>query len=142
MSNILKKVTVKGVVGDPKNIAKQHENNAQVPLVRVYGLATEFKAKNSEYGDYILFSGQFEATNLLTGEVYRSGSMILPPVAEGPLHGALENTEGTSVQFAYEIGLRVDEEMIRGYEFNVKSLIPDDDHDPLSQLRAQLPPAE
>lgn len=131
MSEIVKKITVKTVCGKFEKPSKASK------LMTVYGLANEAKADSSDYGDYVRFKGNFEAVNLATGEVFKSGSMILPEIAEQILSGALSGEDVNGVQFALEIGIKPSTSPV-GYDYSVKPVIDTGENDPLADLRGKL----
>jgi len=133
MSNIVKKITIKSVCGETKAPADDKNH----PLMTVFGLAKKCEPSTTQYGEYIKFSGAFEAVNLATGEVVVAGQMILPQVVESLIFNALdqENTEG--VQFAFELGVKADKNP-RGYIYTVKSLVEPSGSDPLADLRSKV----
>ncbi len=130
MTEIVKKITVKGVVGD--RIAKPEK---AVALCHIYGVCNGFKAGQTQYGNFVKFSGRFEGMNLETGEVQASGALILPGIAENLLAGVVGENE--SVEFAFEIGIKPSKSPV-GYDFTVKSLIEHRGSDPLASLRDQV----
>jgi hypothetical protein len=130
-TEIVKKITVKAVSGGLEKPEKP------TPIMTVYGLLTDSKPDHSDYGDYIRFSGNFEAVNMSNGEHFRSGRLILPGIAEGLLQGALEQEGVESVQFALEIGIKPSKSPV-GYDYTVKPLIETSENDPLADMRGKL----
>lgn len=82
--SFLKKITPKECRLNPKELEKVASDStpSEVPVLRVYGVASKTASKTSNLGPYVMFEGGFEAINLLTGTKYRSDKMILPGVAE------------------------------------------------------------
>ncbi|RJP44495.1 hypothetical protein C4587_01790 [Candidatus Parcubacteria bacterium] len=144
MTELVKKITAKGIVPDlaervktPGDLYDADEKTiVATPVFHVYGLARKYDAERSQYGEYLRFTGDFEAVNLKTGEVHRAGSMILPDIAENVLAGAM-NTEGAqAVQFALEIGVKPSKSPV-GYDYTVKPLVENREaEDALTTLRA------
>jgi hypothetical protein len=54
----------------------------EVPILRVYGKVSSTSAREGDLGPYIVFQGQFEAQNLITGDKGRSDKLIVPSLAE------------------------------------------------------------
>lgn len=54
----------------------------EVPIMRVYGKVASVTAKEGDLGPYLVFSGQFEAHNLISGEKGRSDKLIVPALCE------------------------------------------------------------
>lgn len=133
MAKILKKITVKGVCGEIEKPEKE------IGLMTVYGLANSGTPDSSQYGDYVRFNGQFEAVDHKTGELFQSGTMIIPGIGEVLLYGALSNIgeDGGSLRFAFEFGIKPSKSPT-GYDYTLKPLTESNASDPLADLRAQL----
>ena len=133
--NLVNKVSIASVVG------KIGKPEAPQALMRVLGLATTYETGETQYGEFIAFKGSFEATNLMTGEVFRAGKCFLPDVAANLMSAQLAASSGETgfkgVQFAFEIGYKPSDTLI-GYEYTVTPLIEIDAADPLTALRDQL----
>jgi len=123
---ILPRITIKSVVGgvkgNPEMLKKLLDANPNsIPLMTVIGQASGAKEVVKEFEDgktsaSIKFKGSFKATNLLTGEIFKSGVCFLPPVAANLLEGAFgENTQ--AVQFAFKIGARYDTNSATSYVY-------------------------
>jgi hypothetical protein len=54
----------------------------EVAVLRVYGRVSGASAREGDLGPYIVFLGQFEAQNLISGEKGRSDKMIVPVLAQ------------------------------------------------------------
>lgn len=54
----------------------------EVAILRVYGKVSSATPKEGDLGPYIVFGGQFEAQNLITGEKGRSDKLIVPSLCE------------------------------------------------------------
>jgi hypothetical protein len=152
----INKITMKAVGAQPK------AGTVEAPhmLLHVLGIARSFKTGSSNYGFFQKFSGDFEAINLETGEVFRSNNLMLPAVAEMLLKSALidagaeagragdrgiPDREGKAatvpVEFAYAIGVKPGkpregaQESYAGYEYTVESLTTSKRSDALQSLR-------
>lgn len=121
----------------------------ETAFCRIVGQATGMKSGTSKLGDYVKFSGLFQASNYLTPEIdYRSSKLILPQVASGTLEGMLgsalaeikgpEGASGAAVVFAFELTVKGDATSAVGYVFGMRSLVKG--KDPLEKLFEQLPP--
>lgn len=147
----LMKITVAEIGLDKpvlQSIVEQSKGK-ETAVCRIVGQATGMKAGSTQMGEYVKFSGLFQATNYLTPEIdYRSGKLILPPVASGSLEGMLgsaqaevkgsEGATGGAVVFGFEITVKGDATAAVGYVFGVRSLLKG--KDPLEKLFAELPP--
>lgn len=130
--NLLGKISVKNVCG--KITVKKDDEER--PLMQVMGIVTGSMIKSSQYGDSIGFKGQFKATNVETGEVYRSGVCYLPGVASDLVAGGMG--EGVnSLEFAFGISVKPADNPI-GYEYIVASLLDVSESDPLEALEGKL----
>ena len=130
-------------------------------VAHVFGSARGYFIGQSTYGEFYKFRGDFEATNVETGEVYRSANLLLPDViamllvdalhAAGAKAGKAKGAAGTHeepgematapVEFAIEVGIRPRADAKPGtaaYEWTVKPLTPVRDSDPLQRLREEV----
>lgn len=142
---ILKKLTVKGVNGNKVLDAStlfdaKAKDGDKVPVATMYGIARDALPKETDKGPYYLFKGDFAGVNTLTGEEYRSGQCILPEIAEAIVAGGLADESVTSLQFAFEVGVKKDSSAIRGYAYYVVPLVEQNDSDPLAALAKQVVP--
>jgi hypothetical protein len=144
---IVKKLSSKTIIGNVLTAFTIDEKTKQpvigelVALFSVVGIANTIKTGTSTYGDWQSFKGTFEATNLLTGEVFRAGELFLPEVAENMLTGPV--TQHGEVKFGFEIGARsvkdrTNDQIVK-YEFTCKPLLDTAENDPIAALKAELP---
>lgn len=117
------------------------------PLYTVFGTATGTRSGTSNYGDWMAFTGEFEAVRASDGERYKSGEVIL----QEPGHTLLFNTlvelrkvDATGgVQFAFEIGKKTSQRWVdtnegNSYEYTQKSIVNVVRNDPLAALRSAI----
>lgn len=83
------------------------------------------------------FLGNFEGTNLLTGEVMRSGAMYLPGAASDYLKGQGAGGGALAFQLTVEEDKRPNSS--QGYKFGVKAVAEKATNDPFAALRTALP---
>lgn len=126
--SLVKKITVKTVCGQ---LAKPETNKL---IMRIFGQATGVKPGQSNLGEYVALIGSFEAVKLETGEIYRSGRAILPPLVSDLITGKMT---GDTTQFAFDVGIKPSASPV-GYDYYCVSLIPSGDTDPLSTLKKQI----
>ena len=151
--NIVKKITVKEVLGAKPDIEKLidyckiHGDAAVMPVMGVVGIASDFLPGRTVLPDgkeqsWLKLLGQFKATNLETGEVFVSGAAILPGAGNDLVYGALKSVaeQGGTVSFVFRIGLRRDKEGITGYAYVVEQVYQPEAADPLAALEARLVP--
>lgn len=144
MSNIITKMTVKGVGANP---AKAKADNQKTPLCRIYGTASGVVHKVDNRGEPITgITGNFEGVNLETGEVYKSGVLYLPGGIHEMLLNAVDQGEDddkgkpvyNSVNFAFDISAVPATNPI-GYSYEASQLIEATTADPMAEIRGALP---
>lgn len=107
-------------------------------VATLIGIARGYKPGSSEYGDFLKFSGDFEATRAEDGEVFRSGRAIFPAIFADQLQAAVDaDAEKTGVQFAVELGVKGSDASV-GYEWTIKPIGKvSGSADPLAALREE-----
>lgn len=121
--------------GKNETVMETVQRAVEQPLMRVIGLANDTKTGNSTYGAWLSFSGQFEATNILTGEVSRSGNLFLPDVATELLAPVVKAASGIDVMIGFDIGVKPCNNA-QGYEYTVTPLTEPSEDDPIARLKA------
>jgi len=116
-----------------------------VPLLRIMGVVVSAAVgmrtmPDGKQTEWLAFKGQFEATNLITGEVYQSGSCIMPGALPDMLYGAIKNPDGTfkNAEFAVEFGAHYDKGAVASYVFDTKTLLAPKESDAMASLKAQV----
>lgn len=137
MTALTKKLSVAKIVGKV-NVRKLPEDGSVLNLFTVIGNAVGTKSGTSDFGDWTGLVGQFEATNLETGEQFASANLFLPDVAQGLIEAQLANSDTHQVQFAFVIGAKADESSSVGYTYTAQPILPPDAKDPLADLRASV----
>lgn len=132
MTEIVKKITVKGIVGE-----KIERPEKARPVAHIYGTVNAMKPGQTQYGNFVRFIGRFEGVNLETGDVTASGALILPGIAENLLAGAISADQAEAVDFAFEVGVKPSKSPV-GYDFTVRSLIEHRGADPLAAIRHEM----
>lgn len=126
-------------------IVKDKAKGTKAPMYRVLGRATGIKEAKDTNGEVIYgLSGSFEGTNLVTGQVMRSGVAYLPPgiheMILEPLDKALAedtNNVGVSINFAFDI-FAVAAPNKSGYSYEAIDLVPAQRVDPFGEMRETL----
>lgn len=136
MSALLKKISIKTVVGNIRPIIKGMDHGASVAVLRVVGVANGVKRGTSDYGDWEALVGMFKATNLITGENHRSSKCFLPDVATDMIASVVSN--GSPVEFAIDIHAVVDDESQLGYTYAVHPLLEPGEDDAIARLEKHL----
>ena len=140
--------TVYGAIDLEKLIAASKVGDGSMPLMQVIGNAIGQKTGQSSYGDWTALTGQFQATNLETGEVSEAAQLFLPEVALIPLQVAMASPEARGVEFAITVSAKYAKSAKPGgvpYEYTWTPLLPPDANDPITRIKARLlalaPPA-
>lgn len=108
-------------------------------IFRVLGTIKKAAVKVTNLGESMEFTGAFEATNLHTGEVFRSGKCFLPPTAT-EITAAAFAAAGTDIQVAFDVGVAPANNAY-GYQYTVTPLLQENEAtDPLTLLKNSLPP--
>lgn len=142
---LVKKVSIATVIGKvPTEIKKittpegkevDKAFGIEQPLMRVIGLANGKKTGNSNFGAWLSFSGQFEATNIITGEVARGANLFLPDVAGELLAPVVDAANGADVVVGFDIGAKPSNNA-QGYEYTVTPLTKPAENDALGALKS------
>lgn len=143
-TTIVRKLSVKSLVGNMKSIVKPMANGTEFSVVRVAGLAKGLKHGESNYGPWTSVIGDFVAEPLVgegVGKRVRAGTLFLPDVALNLIVPAVDGLgKGESVQFAFELTVIVNDDISGGYEYGAKTLIEAQENDPLELLVAKALP--
>lgn len=139
---LLGKMSVKSVFGKIKPTEKAKDEDGddilivkERAIIRVVGIASGKREGSSDFGDYIEFHGQFQATNLETGEVFRSGKLFLPDICTALIAPTLESAN--AVEFAFDLGVKHATTPI-GYEYTAEPLIETGEADQVSLLAGKI----
>jgi len=125
--NLLKKISAKNLFG------KIEAPEKAIELFALYGVANGTKTGKSQFGDWIAFTGDFEAANMETGESFRAPVCFLPQPAQGMLEAALmKNSDG--VEFSFIVGIKPADNAF-GYEYTVRPVKAANQSDALTALR-------
>jgi hypothetical protein len=133
--------TVYGAIDLEKLIAASKTGDGSMKLMQVIGNAIGKKSGQSSYGDWTALMGQFQATNLETGEVSEAAQLFLPEVALTPLLVAMAAPEARGVEFALVLSARYVKQAKPGgvpYEYTWEPLLPPDANDPITRIKARL----
>lgn len=137
------KITIKGLGCDPRKVV--NVESGKLPLARIFGKVASVRYKEDEKngGMYVAFIGSFEAFNLETGEVYRSGVLYLPKGISEIMETAVtklkkgEDDQESVISFAFEIRAVKATNPI-GYSYEAQALQAPDKQDELAELRRQM----
>jgi hypothetical protein len=135
----LRKITIKGVMGENPDVEKLiKKDGKRMDLCLIYGIVRRFKPDQSDKGAFVRFYGQIRATNLVTGELFQAGQVILPGQAQDALYGAMDGVEGANVHFGVKVGVKYDGSSIVKYVYTVESIMPPAENDPLLALEQAM----
>lgn len=153
---LLRKITVRTVYGDKGEVLEtvMSDKKKSHALMRVVGVANGVKtgaSKQKQSGkdasgqtveieverSWKALLGSFEATNLQTGEVFRSGVCFLPDFAIELVSGQLTE-DVDSVRFGFDVTASYDETSATSYVYDVTALMAPAEDDPLTALASQV----
>lgn len=134
---LLRKITIRTMghsLEELKAWAATAKKGEKRPLVRIVGETSGAKTgQHPERGTHTKLLGSFVGTNLVTGEVFQSGTCILPEFVGAPLGAAVAS--GDKVEFGVEVGQIADATSVVGYTFSVKPLM---DTKPSDRMQALM----
>jgi len=140
-AELLKKITTKLVMGDRVTVVDVKDG--PIHLYGVIGICTGSKVGESQYGAWIGFTGQFEATRYKDGARFVAPIAFIPEPASSMMAGALDraakNNQEPSLQFAFIIGAKKSTAAI-GFEYTVEPVLQASQNDALQALRDQIAP--
>lgn len=91
-STFISKITIKAIGANAK-LGAVAQPGVRVHIADILGIATGTKVKEQPNGDiFTAITGQFEAVNVETGEVFSSGVLYLPGGIQESLESALVET--------------------------------------------------
>jgi hypothetical protein len=143
---IVKKITTKVVLGGKPDLeklfdyAKEHGEDAIMPLYGIIGIASDYTAGQTDMGAFVKLIGQFKAVAHDGGAVFRSGACILPGAASDLIFGALRaaGEESRAVEFALRIGIKKDKTAATNYVYVVEQVYQPQAQDALGNLERSL----
>lgn len=138
---LLRKISAATVIGgaDPAKdtilelvMADKSKSHA---LYRVIGIANDTRegAGKEGFKDWRALLGNFQATNAITGEVFRSGVCFMPQFVVDDVAGQLAG-DVEFVKFAYDIGAHFSSKSATSYEYDATPLMQPAADDPLIAL--------
>lgn len=128
--SIIKKIGTKTVYG--KVTVRDIPQGGELPLFQVFGRAVAKKVIETQYGESIVFQGDFRAINA-KGERFASMVCFLPPDAAALVAAQMDG--GVVVEFAFKIGVNDNPDSPVGYAYTVEPIqIAEGGRDPLAHL--------
>src|SRR4029077_14452076 len=108
--SIISKITISTIGCNPSEIKVLKADdpklqNGELPLCRMYGKLNESRVEmDKDKGtSFTYFVGSFEAVNMQTGEVFRSGKMFLPKGLSELVEAAVNKNPNAAIAFAFEV---------------------------------------
>lgn len=144
MSNVklLKKISSATVCPDQLKRLDVDGAPKEVILFDVFGMVADVKRGTTQMGEWLKFTGQFEAIVDKTGEVFQSGAIFIPQPFEDMLYAELcrakEADPNGSVQFACRVSIvppPKGKPSAVGYEYRCTPLIDASEDSPLARMR-------
>jgi len=93
----------------------------KVPVLRIFGELQSATAQTSDLGPYTKFGGKFQAVNLISKEVARSSTLLVPVLAEqfllDGLDAAKEVDDTASIKFGLDILIEENKSTKGGWKF-------------------------
>jgi hypothetical protein len=129
---ILRKLTIKNTGWNTAELKAAVTKAPSTDILKIAGVITAIRPGQTQLGEYAELVGQFQAVNLVTGEMFQSGKAILPNFIADPMVDASKG--GSEVEFAIQIGVKRNEGSVVGYEFSVKPLVEPKVSDKLAKL--------
>lgn len=131
-----KKLSAK-LIGDIKAMVAKGELQKGQVLYRAIGVIDGVRTGQSTYGEWAGFTGDFEMTDMLTGEVYR-GSQFFPDASvTTAITNKLKMLEGGNVEIALECCIDIDPTLPSGYAYVSRPII-ENAHNRLDALRERM----
>jgi len=140
---IIGKISVKTVIGNKKiiNDAISTYRGASVPIMRVVGRVTGIERGSSTYGEWLALKGNFQATNILNGEIFMSGTAFLDTTYCETIEEELLKDEVSVVEIAVDVNAASSETSQSGYIYSLRPLL-NNTFNPFEKLISGLPPVK
>lgn len=152
---LIRKLTIATAFGDKLALLKAAETGRPSPeaevgtpvdILEVVGRVSAMKPGTTKRtlptgeevsSDFVKLMGEFEATNLLTGEVTQNDVCILPNFVSGMMAQAIKGG-AQAVDFAIKLQVRFKLSAATMYEFTAESLIPIQQAKTVAGIKAQI----
>jgi len=140
---LIGKISVKTVIGNKKTIndAVSTYKGASVPIMRVVGRVTGIERGSSTYGEWLALKGNFQATNILTGEIFMSGTAFLDTTYCKTIEDELIKEEVSVVEIAVDVNAATSATSQSGYIYSLRPLL-NNTFNPFEKLISGLPPVK
>lgn len=135
--NAKKKLSPKTVVGDIKKMVKDGTIKSGQAIYRAMGIADSFRSGETNYGPWTAFLGDFEYTNMLTGEVFRGSQAFFDATFTEALMNKMRAADGQAIEFALECSVDISDDYPTGFAYVARPIL-DGAHNRLEGLRNRL----
>jgi hypothetical protein len=155
---LTKKISAADLLGNVKKYVRENFEIGEAKLCfGVAGFCNAIEEGTSQYGDWSRFVGDFQATNYITGEIFRSEKCHVPSVLEAVLLRDLESMKADvkelqhstvtkltgEIEFAYTVQIIRHEDSDDGavsYEYITTPRTEVTESDRVSKLSALIAP--
>lgn len=123
-----------------KNILKDGERQwmKELDLYVVMGVVTGSKIRPSQYGENVMYQGEFKAINLDTGEEFESNQFYPPPILSAQLDPKVTTAGSKGYEFAVTIGIKPEPKSATGYVYYQKHVKEIAESDVVKKLQAEI----
>ena len=139
-TTLLRKLTIKTAGLDIATIKAALKDSAKIEILSIVGTSSAARPGVTQLGEFLELSGNFAATNLVTGEMFSSGKCILPNFISLQLGDAI--SQAGDVEFGLVLIAVKNEKSVTGYQFEMRSLIETKPTDKMAALMAMMPAAK
>lgn len=140
----IKVISIKSVFGKPQREKIDSKKDRLFSLdygskdiIQIIGVASGVFNKSTAIGDFIGLRGQFQATNLETGEVYRSPKCLIDNETTDQVVERLSMLDNVAVEFGYVVGMMANK-VKPGYLFPTRTILEAHKNDPIAAIEAKI----
>lgn len=134
---LISKISMRTIKALPARLASEEGT----PIAVIFGMASGIKeVVDKVRGDvYHALTGQFEAQNLDTGDVFQSGQLYLPTGIHETVEASVRKLESENDYVTFALQIRsVKATNPAGYSYQAVNLMPAKAVDPLGAMRGEL----
>lgn len=135
--SLISKITMRTIKTQPA----KHASDEGTPIAVIFGMASGIKeVVDKVRGDvFHALTGQFEAQNLETGEVFQSGVLYLPAGIHESVEASVQKLESETDYVAFALQMKaVKATNPAGYGYQAVNLMAAKAVDPLASIRGEL----
>lgn len=137
--SIISKITMASIGCKPSAVSLLPDGENELPIARLYGTLDKVGHQDDKNTGtpFTFFVGNFEAINMQTGEVFKSGKMFLPKGISELVESEVTKNPGADIAFAFEVRSIKANNPIK-YSYKVLPLVSPTVADPLKILRDKV----